>query len=133
MTVYTFHYDLDPDTTLGGDNASDYIIPSQSAIKYYVDHSSGGIVVDQTFDPTSINAQSGVAIEGELTTNYQAKLVSGSNIKTINGSSILGSGNLTISGLPSQTGQSGKFLTTNGSTASWGTATKVTFKDWSVS
>ena len=32
---------------------------------------------------------------------------------------ILGNGNLTVDGLPSQTGQSGKYLTTNGTTASW--------------
>lgn len=49
--------------------------------------------VDQTFDGTSANAQSGVAIEGELA-NYQNKLVSGTNIKTINNTSILGSGDI---------------------------------------
>lgn len=53
---------------------------------------------------------------------FQAPLVSGTNIKTLNGNSILGSGDLTLDGLPSQTGQSGKFLTTDGTTASWGTA-----------
>lgn len=36
------NYDLDIDTTLGGNNASDYIIPSQKAIKTYVDNNSGG-------------------------------------------------------------------------------------------
>ena len=65
--------------------------------------------------------------------NYQPLLVSGSNIKTINGASILGSGNLTLDGLPSQTGQSGKFLTTDGTDASWAETTKVTIRDWSVS
>lgn len=40
--VATNHYDLDIDTTLGGNNASDYIIPSQKAIKNYVDNHSGG-------------------------------------------------------------------------------------------
>ena len=55
-----------------------------------------GIVVDQTYDGTSANPQSGVAIEGELTTNYQAKLVSGTNIKTINNGSLLGSGDITL-------------------------------------
>lgn len=40
--VTTNHYDLDIDTTLGGNNASDYIIPSQKAIKSYVDNTSGG-------------------------------------------------------------------------------------------
>jgi len=54
-------------------------------------------------------------------TDYQAPLVSGTNIKTINGQSIVGSGNLAISSLPSQSGQSGKYLTTNGTSASWGT------------
>lgn len=33
----TKNYDLDIDTTLGGSSASDYIIPSQKAIKTYVD------------------------------------------------------------------------------------------------
>ena len=33
--------------------------------------------------------------------------------------------------LPTQTGNSGKFLTTNGTTTSWGTATKVTFRRYS--
>lgn len=51
----------------------------------------------------------------------QATLTSGTNIKTINGSTILGSGNLAIDSLPSQSGQSGKYLTTDGTTASWGT------------
>ena len=49
----------------------------------------------------------------------QDTLVSGTNIKTLNGSSILGSGNLVIDTLPSQTGNANKFLTTNGTTTSW--------------
>lgn len=49
----------------------------------------------------------------------QDTLVSGTNIKTINNNSLLGSGNLDLNGLPSQTGHSGKVLTTNGTTASW--------------
>lgn len=50
---------------------------------------------------------------------WQEPLVSGTNIKTVNSTSLLGSGNITIDGLPTQTGQSGKYLTTDGSTASW--------------
>lgn len=38
---------------------------------------------------------------------------------TINGSSVALGGTVSISGLPSQTGQSGNYLTTNGTTASW--------------
>ena len=78
---------------------------------------------------------------------YQPLLVSGTSIKTVNNSSILGSGNIDTfpsqsgnngkflstdgSGvlwsnipteLPSQTGNSGKFLTTDGTDASWGNA-----------
>jgi len=51
----------------------------------------------------------------------QDKLVSGTNIKTVNNTSLLGSGNITIDSLPSQSGQSGKFLTTDGTDASWAT------------
>lgn len=54
----------------------------------------------------------------ELSTK-QGILVSGSNIKTINGATVLGAGDLIITSLPTQTGNSGKFLTTNGLLASW--------------
>lgn len=69
----------------------------------YINIDSGNIsdytpTVDQTYDGTSTNAQSGVAIEDELTTHYQSKLVSGTNIKTINNTSLLGSGNIDVSG-----------------------------------
>ena len=55
---------------------------------------------------------------------YQTTLVSGTNIKTINNTSILGSGNISTSELPSQSGNNGKFLTTNGSSVSWATVTQ---------
>ena len=54
---------------------------------------------------------------------FQAPLVSGTNIKTINNESLLGSGNITISGggtsLPDQTGKAGLYLQTDGSNPSW--------------
>lgn len=53
--------------------------------------------------------------------NKQDTLISGTNIKTINNNSILGSGDIIIDSLPSQSGQSGKYLTTDGSSASWTT------------
>ena len=53
----------------------------------------------------------------------QEKLVSGTNIKTVNGNSLVGSGNIDIDALPSQTGQSGKYLTTDGTNPSWNTIT----------
>ena len=60
-------------------------------------------------------------------TAKQDALVSGTNIKTINNQSLLGSGDITVGGssLPSQTGQAGKFLTTDGTDASWGSVATV--------
>lgn len=58
----------------------------------------------------------------------QETLVSGTNIKTINGNSVLGSGNLTIqtgSSLPPMSGNSGKLLTNDGSSAFWGSTAEV--------
>lgn len=49
----------------------------------------------------------------------QDALVSGTNIKTINSTSILGSGNIDIDGLPAQADKNGKYLKTDGTTASW--------------
>ena len=54
-------------------------------------------------------------------TAKQDALVSGTNIKTINSQSILGSGDISIPALPSQSGNTGKFLTTDGTDASWAT------------
>lgn len=53
--------------------------------------------------------------------NKQDALVSGTSIKTVNNTSLLGSGNISVDSLPSQTGNSGKFLTTDGTSASWAT------------
>ena len=61
---------------------------------------------------------------------FQQQLVSGTNIKTVNNNSLLGSGNIDIDALPSQTGNSGKFLTTNGTVASWDTPVVATFRTW---
>ena len=65
-----------------------------------------GTLSDQTDLQNALNAK-------------QDTLVSGTNIKTVNGNSLLGSGNVNVDTLPSQTGQSGKFLTTDGTDASW--------------
>ena len=77
--------------------------------------SSDNQLIDKDYVDTADNILQ-TAISGK-----QDTLVSGTNIKTINNNSILGSGNLTLDGLPSQTGQSGKFLTTDGTSASWAT------------
>jgi len=77
---------------------SDWNQTNTSAVDYIKNKPTipSGVIVDQVYDSTSTNAQSGVAIEGELSTNYQSKLVSGTNIKTVNNTSILGSGNISV-------------------------------------
>lgn len=61
---------------------------------------------------------------GKLQASKQDNLVSGTNIKTVDGVSILGSGDIDI--IPTQTGNSGKFLTTNGTSVSWGEIVEYT-------
>ena len=66
----------------------------------------GTITVDQTYNPESENAQSGKAV-AEAVSDKQDSLVSGTNIKTINNQSILGSGNITIEGDKGEKGDKG--------------------------
>ena len=70
---------------------------------------------------TSIKTVNSNSLLGSGDIAVQETLVSGTNIKTINNTSLLGSGDITVSSLPSQTGQAGKFLTTDGTDASWAT------------
>lgn len=92
---------------------------------YYYDGSSwsllsGGGQVTATFSSLGGSPYDNTSLSTALN-GKQPTLVSGTNIKTINGSTILGSGNISTSELPSQSGQSGKYLTTNGSATSWAT------------
>ena len=58
--------------------------------------------------------------EYKVADNKQDLLVSGTNIKTINNISLLGSNDIATNDLlPSQTGNTGKFLTTDGTDISW--------------
>lgn len=84
---YTKNYDLDTDTTLGGDNASDYVAASQKATKTYIDNHSGGGGANTDL--------SNLTATGEA--HFQKPLVSGTNIKTVNNTSLLGSGNIDTS------------------------------------
>lgn len=80
-----------------------------------------GTTVNSTANKISIE-QISTKVQDDMSTALAGKqdtLVSGTNIKTINNESLLGSGNLDVDGLPSQSGQSGKFLTTDGTDASW--------------
>ena len=83
-------------------------------------NNSNDIVVDSEISATSKNPVQNKVIYSELQ-GKQDTLVSGTNIKTVNNTSLLGSGDITIDSLPSQTGNSGKFLTTDGTDASWAT------------
>ena len=62
--------------------------------------------------------------------NKQDKLVSGVNIKTINNTSILGPGNINTNPFPSQAGNAGKYLMTNGTSVSWQEGTYITIREW---
>lgn len=83
---------LSTDNTLGGASASDVIVPSQKAIKDYVDNQSGG-TVDQVYDSTSANAQSGVAINGAGFLNNTA---TGSSSLTLLGTATTTTGSTNI-------------------------------------
>ncbi len=48
---------------------------------------------------------------------------------TINGTAVSLGGTATVESIPSQTGNSGKYLTTNGSTASWGTISTSSYSN----
>lgn len=64
---------ISTDNTLGGNSASDETVSSQKAIKEYVDLQA--ITVDQTYDSTSTNAQSGIAVSEAISShnnNYLA-------------------------------------------------------------
>ena len=80
--------------------------------------SSNKLDADLVDDSTSTN-KFVTASDKTTWSGKQDALVSGTNIKTVNGNSLLGSGDVTLDTLPSQTGNSGKFLQTNGTTASW--------------
>ena len=76
--------------------------------KYTWNNKGNGTITGITMNGAS-KGTSGVVDLGTVITAHQSltgkqdKLVSGTNIKTINGNSLLGSGNLTVSGLPAVT------------------------------
>jgi hypothetical protein len=74
---------------------------------------------DKLSGTVDLSAYRTAAAQDLIDATKQDTLVSGTNIKTVNNTSLLGSGDITIDSLPSQSGQSGKFLTTDGTDASW--------------
>lgn len=85
--------ELSSDSTLGGASPSNSIVSGQSAVKSYVD-TTVGTKQDTLVSGTNIVTinSSSILVSGDL--SLQDKLVSGTNIKTINNQSILGSGDL---------------------------------------
>lgn len=75
----TKFYNLDTDNTLGGNSPSDYHVPSQKAVKEYVDNNSGAsITVDSTLSPTSTNP-----VQNRVITNVLATKLTGEQYGTI--------------------------------------------------
>ena len=72
--------------------------------------------VDQTYNASSSNAQSGTAVAGAIATVLPSQTSQSGKFLTTNGTSVSWA---TVDALPSQTSQNGKYLTTNGTTASW--------------
>jgi len=128
--VYT--YDNNTMTLIGqavvqDGNITDYISNNETVAI------TGGQAI---YDPTeSVTLQSTSyfydVLQGFIDlSGYQPLLVSGTNIKTVNNTSILGSGNIVVNSLPSQSGQSGKVLKTDGTDASWTDDYGVIFREW---
>lgn len=95
--------------TQGGTTKGTITLNQSSDATIALDAGGSTITVDQTYDGTSANAQSGVAIQGELTTNYQGKLTAGSNIQ-INGTTISAT-NTTYSAMTVSEGTTGTATT----------------------
>lgn len=81
-----------------------------TGIRIWTGAEPSNVTVDSSLSGTSENPVQNKIIDAALG-GKQATLVSGTNIKTVNGESLLGSGNLTVSGLPSVTASdNGKVL-----------------------
>lgn len=100
-------------TTLGTSNV---LFPTQNAVKTYVDN---GLSTKQNtlISGTNIKTINSTSLLGSGNISVQETLVSGTNIKTINGNSILGSGDLTITGGISGSGTDNYIPRFNGTTA----------------
>ena len=101
---------------IGNAEIKAYILDGTSAANKVIElELSSGNVAPYRWTYTYWNG--GNSVSGWQT--WQEPLVSGTNIKTVNSTSLLGSGDITIDGLPTQTGNSGKLLKTDGTSASW--------------
>lgn len=86
------------------------------------DVATSGSYNDLTNKPTIPSEVTESTVSGWGFTKNTGTVTSVNNVSPVNG-------NVTIDALPSQTGQSGKFLTTDGTDASWATLTAPAWGD----
>ncbi len=86
----TPNYDLDVDTSLGGNSASDYVISSQKAIKTYVDNNSGGgTATDVQINGTSITSSNVANIITNSAYNASSnKIATMTDVPTVNNATL---------------------------------------------
>lgn len=120
-------------------STSTSLAATASAVKaaYDLANSYKGTVTGVKINGTTKNPSSGVVDLGTVITSHQDisgkqdKLVSGTNIKTINGTSLLGSGNIVISGGGGSSSGSGAYSEVNhGTSDTTFTLTPNTFHVW---
>lgn len=122
--VYSSYMELS-----GGGGVSDYSQltnkPKINNIELKGNKTSDNLGLQDKLTASQLNAVNSGITSSKVTTydnysiNKQDTLVSGTNIKTINNESVIGSGNLNIDGLPDQTEKTDKYLKTDGTNASW--------------
>ena len=104
-------------TTLLGSTRNHYLPDASGTIALTSDVATKQ---DTLVSGTNIKTLNGASLLGSGGLSVQPTLVSGTNIKTINGSSVLGSGNLTISGGVTDVGATYPITTTGGTTPNIG-------------
>lgn len=87
--------DLSADGTLGGAGASGAVVSSQAAVKTYVD-TVAATKQATLVSGTNIKTVNSATLLGSGDLTVQATLVSGTNIKTVNSNSLLGSGDVAV-------------------------------------
>ena len=106
-----------------GNDGAYALVGSTDTIWTWDSDTTAWVDTDRKGQVSSVNNETGDVTVQETLVNQQ-------NIKSINGSSILGSGNLEIDALPSQSGNAGKILDTDGTNAAWETKTTITMRTW---
>ena len=91
--------------------------PEEGSAKYWAQQAATG-QIQSDWEQSDNTKKDFIKNKPDLSLK-QDKLVSGVNIKNFNGVSLLGEGDIEFNALPDQEGNAGKFLTTDGTDASW--------------